>query len=85
MQKMIVQVLGSEKNLGDEGDEEGLEGGGRSSCGFGGGVDDGALEGEEDEDDEYDALLLPWSGVGESSSGSVISNPMDCMQALIFS
>ena len=38
--KLIVQALGSEKNLGDEGDEEGLEGEGRSICAFdfGGGV-----------------------------------------------
>ena len=54
MQKMIVQVLGSEKNLGDEGDEEGLEGEGRLSCAFGfsGGVDGEESEGEEDEDEE---------------------------------
>ena len=57
---MLVQVLVSEKNrLGEEGDDEGREGDGRSSFVFGSGDggDDEELKEEEAEDD----LPPPWS------------------------
>ena len=57
---MLVQVLVSERNrLGEEGDDEGREGDGRSSFVFGSGDggDDEELKEEEAEDD----LPPPWS------------------------
>ena len=52
--KMVVQDLGSEKNLGDEGDDVGRVGEGRSSCAcaLGEGVDGDESDGEQEKDEE---------------------------------